>query len=66
MTLNPYKTNIIKSRDNEYIASKKWMCEYSKTGAHYWIVHCNVQECRICGKKVNLYVHKSNSKLHNR
>ena len=69
MTLNPYKTNTTLTAnylDKEYIASNRWVCESSPTGAHHWVVYGNVQECRICGKKVNLDVYKSSSKLYNR
>lgn len=36
------------SGDREYVASGKWKCEKSPSGAHYWIVLHNQMTCRHC------------------
>jgi len=36
------------SQDKEFIASNRWKCEKSQTGAHYWVIQCYQMTCKYC------------------
>jgi|WetSurMetagenome_2_1015567.scaffolds.fasta_scaffold1096662_1 hypothetical protein len=36
------------SEDKEFIASDRWKCLKSPSGAHHWIINCDQMTCRYC------------------
>jgi hypothetical protein len=43
------------SGDKEYLASGRWKCEKSPSGAHHWVVQSYEMTCRFCNdiKEIN-------------
>jgi hypothetical protein len=36
------------SENKEFIASDRWKCEKSPSGAHHWIIDCHQMTCKHC------------------
>jgi hypothetical protein len=49
------QSSIKASENKEYIASDRWKCEKSPSGAHYWIIQSYQMTCKYCSyhKEVN-------------
>ena len=45
---NPYSHHFIKREDEAYIASGKWKCPNSPTGAHVWNVTFGENHTKVC------------------
>ena len=52
--------SLVKQKDSNYLNSKDWICEKSKTNAHIWILQppkykkdllINIEKCKLCGKE---------------
>jgi hypothetical protein len=41
--------------NKEFIASERWKCVKSPSGAHYWIIHSYDMTCKYCNnnKEIN-------------
>ncbi len=51
------RQRIMKVSDNqEFMASDRWKCSKSPSGAHHWIIHGGQMTCKYChdNKPVNM------------
>lgn len=36
------------SKDQEFVASDRWKCDRSPSGAHYWLIQSGQMTCKYC------------------